>query len=77
MADEAFLMRLRETNGNTSGGDIFDPHFRSAAQAQFTFGDKRKWLLAGIPTLLDAPAMPDAAARGDLAGSISRLLVFP
>lgn len=77
MADEAHLKALREKYGNASGGDIFDPHFRSVAEAQFTGGDKRKWPFAGIPTLLDAPAMPDAAARDDFGGLDIALVGVP
>ena len=77
MADEAHLMALREKYGNASGGDIFDPHFTSVAEAQFTGGDKRKWPFAGIPTLLDAPAMPDAAAHDDFGGLDIALVGVP
>ena len=60
MVDQAHLDALRAKYGNASGGDIFEPHFREVAQSQFKGGDKRKWPFAGIPTLLDAPGMPEA-----------------
>ncbi|PDT27944.1 agmatinase [Rhizobium sp. L9] len=60
MVDQAHLDALRAKYGNASGGDIFEPHFREVAQSQFKGGDKRKWPFAGIPTLLDAPGLPEA-----------------
>ncbi|PYB69863.1 agmatinase [Rhizobium wuzhouense] len=77
MTDQQHLKALREKYGNAAGGDIFDPHFRKVAEAQFTGGDKRKWPFAGIPTLLDAPAMPDAAALDDFGGLDIALVGVP
>ncbi|MER8972347.1 MULTISPECIES: agmatinase [unclassified Mesorhizobium] len=77
MIDQAHLQALREKYGNASGGDIFDPHFREVAMAQFTGGDKRKWPFAGIPTLLDAPCMPEAANSDDFGGLDIALVGVP
>lgn len=66
MTDAAKLKALREKYANALGGDIFDEHFASVAASQFTNGDQRKWPFAGIPTLLDAPCMPDGIERPDL-----------
>ncbi|MFD1744851.1 agmatinase [Rhizobium helianthi] len=77
MTDQLHLKALREKYGNASGGDIFDPHFREVAEAQFTGGDKRKWPFAGIPTFLDAPSMPDAAQSADFGGLDIALIGVP
>jgi agmatinase len=77
MTDQQHLNALREKYGNAAGGDIFDPHFKAVAEAQFTGGDKRKWPFAGIPTLLDAPPMPDAASRDDFGGLDIALVGVP
>lgn len=77
MTDKAHLEALRAKYGSAAGGDIFDPHFRSVAQAQFTGSDRRKWPFAGIPTLLDAPCMPDAATLEDFGGLDIALIGVP
>ncbi len=77
MTDKLHLEALRQKYGNAAGGDIFDPHFRDVANAQFTDGDKRKWPFAGIPTLLDAPPMPDAAQSDDFGGLDIALVGVP
>lgn len=77
MTDLEKLKALREKYGNASGGDIFDPLFRSVAQAQFTGSDKRKWPFAGIPTLLDAPYAEDAQNLADFGGLDIALVGVP
>ena len=51
------LNKLRDEFGNTNGGEMMDPHFREIADHIFSGGDYRPAPYAGIPTLLDAPAM--------------------
>ena len=77
MIDSRKLQSLREKYANASGGDIFDPHFASVAQAQFMGSDKRKWPFAGIPTLLDAPCRPDAQDLPDFGGLDVALVGVP
>lgn len=77
MTDQAHLDALRKKYGNAAGGDIFDPLFKQVAEAQFSGGDKRKWPFAGIPTLLDAQPMPDAANSDDFGGLDIALLGVP
>lgn len=71
------LEALRAKYGNALGGDIFDPKFQSVAKAQFTSGDKRKWPFAGVPTLLDAPFLPDALDQVDFGGIDIALVGVP
>jgi agmatinase len=77
MIDFRKLQSLRDRYADASGGDIFDPHFASVAQAQFTGSDKRKWPFAGIPTLLDAPCRPDAQDLPDFGGLDVALVGVP
>jgi guanidinopropionase len=77
MIDSRKLQSLRDRYADASGGDIFDPHFASVAQAQFTGSDKRKWPFAGIPTLLDAPCRPDAQDLPDFGGLDVALVGVP
>ncbi len=77
MIDFRKLQSLRDRYVDASGGDIFDPHFASVAQAQFTGSDKRKWPFAGIPTLLDAPCRSDAQDLPDFGGLDVALVGVP
>ena len=77
MIDSRKLQALREKYANASGGDIFDPHFASVAQAQFMGSDRRKWPFAGIPTLLDAPYRADAQDQPDFGGLDIALIGVP
>jgi len=77
MIDDSKLQALREKYANASGGDIFDPHFASVAQAQFMGSDRRKWPFAGIPTLLDAPYRADAQDQPDFSGLDIALIGVP
>lgn len=77
MTEKAHLEALRKKYAAASGGDIFDPHFREVAQAQFTGSDRRKWPFAGIPTLLDAPCRPDAQELEDFGGLDIALIGVP
>ncbi len=75
--DQKKLEALRARYANASGGDIFDPHFREVAQAQFKGTDRRKWPFAGIPTFLDAPPRPDAQDLADFGGLDIALVGVP
>ncbi|MDQ0423524.1 agmatinase [Peteryoungia aggregata LMG 23059] len=77
MDDQTHIRMLREKYENASGGDIFDPHFKKVAEAQFTGGDKRKWPFAGVPTLLDAPYNPDIINLPDFGGIDVALIGVP
>ena len=54
---EEKLAHLRNAFGDSRGGEMKDPHFREIADHIFSGGDYRPAPYAGIPTLLDAPAM--------------------
>ena len=45
MVDEAKLQQLRERYLGARGGEMYDPHFRSVAELQFS-GERRKWPFA-------------------------------
>lgn len=60
--DEEKLEKLRTRFGGDLAGDIQDPAFRKAAEILVS-GNKRTMPYAGVATLLDAPADPDAASR--------------
>lgn len=77
MVDSGKLRALTAKYADASGGDIFDPRFRRVAEAQFTSGDRRKWPFAGIPTLLDAPCMPEAIGTPDFGGIDIALVGVP
>lgn len=52
------LAQLRNEFEDSRGGEMKDPHFRKIADHIFSGGDYRPAPYAGIPTLLDAPVMP-------------------
>lgn len=77
MTDPDKLKALRARYANASGGDIFEPRFRTVAEAQFKGSDRRKWPFAGIPTFLDAPPRPDAQDLEDFGGLDIALVGVP
>lgn len=63
MTDQDKLARLRAKYADASASAVDNEEFKRVADLLFT-GDSRKFPFSGIPTLLDAPARPDAAETG-------------
>lgn len=67
--DESKLAALRAKYGESHGGELFDPAFRSVADKIFSDNGTRLAPYAGVPTFLSAPYAPvsgDAPDFGDL-----------
>lgn len=67
--DESKLAALRAKYGESHGGELFDPAFRSVADKIFSDNGTRLAPYAGVPTFLSAPYVPvsgDAPDFGDL-----------
>lgn len=74
--DKTNLERLRAKYSTAGGREVMDPQFKKVADLTFT-GDTRKKPYAGIPTLLDAPYLPDAADLADFSGLDIALIGVP
>jgi len=57
---------LKKKYSDASGGDMYDPHFKSIADLIFSSGGRRPPPYAGIPTLLDAPSRAFDADKPEL-----------
>jgi guanidinopropionase len=76
MKDRENLERLRAKYSAAKGSETFDPRFQRVVDRLFTDGT-RSLPYAGVPTLLSAPYLPQAAETKDIAGLQVALIGVP
>jgi agmatinase len=68
------LARLRQRYADASGGQAYDPHFKTVADQVFRGTDRRPWPFANPATFLDAPYIADGL-RGEVLETLDAALI--